>query len=241
MGPMCRHALAYCDGQLWGFGGFDGQDTLGDTFCLALGGLVQPAVPSNPSGSTGQSSVQELGDASAEKLGPAQHRSGTQAVGGHGLLGNLVQLALSGLQGQGPFWGKGPAEERPQQLPGNSSSAVQGSEQQHATATVPGGSDLQRPQEQPGRHDSGPDAPPPSKLPGTACNLRRLKMNFLKPGTCGENPVLPTDPGCNLPSKQATVCQELHCAVGCSNESKRLDVFGRGAHQLVSDPEPAVA
>ena len=241
MGPMCRHALAYCDGQLWGFGGFDGQDTLGGTFCLALGGLVQPGVPSNRSASSGQSSSQEPGDAPSEEIDPAQHRSGSKAVGSPGLLEKLVQLALSGLQSQGPLWGQKPAEKRPQQLPEKNSSSIQGSEQQLATATVPGASDMQPPQEQPGRHDSGSDAPPSSKMPGAECNLRRLKMNFLKPGTGGVNPVLPTNPGCKLPSKQATACQQLNWAMGCSNESKRLNVFGRGAHQLVSDPEPAVA
>ena len=237
MGPVCRHALAYCDGQLWGFGGFDGQDTLGDTFCLALGGLLQPGVASNQSGSSGQNSLQEPGDAPADNPAPAKHRSGTKSPG---LLGNLVQLALSGLQGQRALWGQRAAEERPQQLPENNSSAIQRSELQLATATVPGGSDLQQPQEQPVRHDSGSDAPPTSKMPGTECSLRRLKMTFLKPGTRGVDPVLPTNPGCKLPSKQATVCQELKWATGC-HECKRLCVLGQGAHQLVSDTEPAVA
>jgi hypothetical protein len=41
MGQMCRHSLALSGGRLWGVGGFDGQNTLAQTFCIDLGGLGQ--------------------------------------------------------------------------------------------------------------------------------------------------------------------------------------------------------
>jgi len=41
MGQMCRHSLALSGSRLWGMGGFDGQNTLAQTFCIDLEGLGQ--------------------------------------------------------------------------------------------------------------------------------------------------------------------------------------------------------
>ena len=41
LGPICRHAIAHSSGKVWCVGGFDGQQTLGDTLCIDVQQLGQ--------------------------------------------------------------------------------------------------------------------------------------------------------------------------------------------------------
>lgn len=92
MGSICRHAIVFRDKHLWCYGGFDGQQTLGDTLCIDIQQLGQLTASSHsttpqtftpmkpPQGKGPDAESEQHAEASSSGRKAAQQRERTKVL-----------------------------------------------------------------------------------------------------------------------------------------------------------------